>query len=115
MPLMAIANILQARVWLQVAMVIAALAGRTSCVLQMGWRNLDLAAAVLQDQLCSEGGLNASPAVQVAAPMGETFCVLQMPRGNLEVVSPRALVLAAIADALLVSAFAQSLHLPLCT
>lgn len=39
--------------------------------------------------------------------MGETFCVLQMPRGNLEVVSPRALVLAAIADALLVRLFAQ--------
>ena len=39
--------------------------------------------------------------------MGETFCVLQMPRGNLEVVSPRALVLAAIADALLVSPFAH--------
>ena len=35
--------------------------------------------------------------------MGETFCVLQMPRGNLEVVSPRASVLAAIADALLVN------------
>ena len=39
--------------------------------------------------------------------MGETFCVLQMPRGNLEVVSPRALVLAAIADALLVYTLAR--------
>ena len=47
--------------------------------------------------------------------MGETFCVLQMPRGNLEVVSPRALVLAAIADALLVSTFTQSFRLPMRT
>ena len=39
--------------------------------------------------------------------MGEAFCVLQMPRGNLEVVSPRALVLAAIADALLVHPVAE--------
>ena len=62
-------------------------------------------------QCCSKGGLSAAPPVQVAAPVGETFCVLQMPRGNLEVVSPRALVLAAIADALLVITCAQSRQL----
>lgn len=38
----------------------------------------------------------------VSVPAGATFCVLQMPRGNLEVISPRALVLAAIAEAILV-------------
>lgn len=43
----------------------------------------------------------------VSAPSGATCCVLQMPRGNLEVVAPRALVLAAIADALLVGASPQ--------
>ena len=44
----------------------------------------------------------------VSAPAGATFCVLQMPRGNLEVVSPRALVLAAIAEAILVSTAAPT-------
>lgn len=39
----------------------------------------------------------------VAAPRGADYAVLQLPRGNLETVSPRALVLAALADALLVS------------
>jgi elongator complex protein 1 len=38
----------------------------------------------------------------VAVPRGGCCCVLQMPRGNLEAVSPRALVLAALAQALLV-------------
>lgn len=39
----------------------------------------------------------------VAAPRGADFAVLQLPRGNLETVSPRALVLAALVQALLVS------------
>lgn len=43
----------------------------------------------------------------VAAPAGADFAVLQMPRGNLETVHPRALVLAALAHALLVSAGAE--------
>lgn len=38
----------------------------------------------------------------VAAPLGTDFVVLQMPRGNLETVWPRALVLAALANVLLV-------------
>ncbi|CAK0773220.1 hypothetical protein CVIRNUC_004042 [Coccomyxa viridis] len=77
----------------------------------------DMHAAMRGQGIISTTGRDASArAVEagsrlVAAPMGETFCVLQMPRGNLEVVSPRALVLAAIADALLADAFGEAWRL----
>ena len=69
----------------------------------------DMHAAMRGQGITSTSGRDASTrAVEagsrlVSAPAGATFCVLQMPRGNLEVVSPRALVLAAIAEAILVS------------
>ena len=61
----------------------------------------DMHAAMRGQGMKSTSGRNASVrAVEagarlVSAPAGAMFCVLQMPRGNLEVVSPRALVLAA--------------------
>ncbi|CAL5218701.1 g412 [Coccomyxa viridis] len=67
----------------------------------------DMHAAMRGQGITSTSGRDASMrAVEagsrlVSAPAGATFCVLQMPRGNLEVVSPRALVLAAIAEAIL--------------
>ena len=67
----------------------------------------DMHAAMRGQGITSTSGRDASTrAVEagsrlVSAPAGATFCVLQMPRGNLEVVSPRALVLAAIAEAIL--------------
>ena len=69
----------------------------------------DMHAAMRGEGITSTSGRDASMrAVEagsrlVSAPAGATSCVLQMPRGNLEVVSPRALVLAAIAEAILVS------------
>lgn len=69
----------------------------------------DMHAAMRGEGIASTSGRDASMrAVEagsrlVSAPAGATSCVLQMPRGNLEVVSPRALVLAAIAEAILVS------------
>ena len=68
----------------------------------------DMHAAMRGQGITSTSGRDASArAVEagarlVSAPAGATFCVLQMPRGNLEVVSPRALVLAAVAEAILV-------------
>lgn len=48
----------------------------------------------------------------VAAPRGGTVCVLQMPRGNLETVAPRGLVLAALAQSLMVrTPFTNAPHL----
>ena len=69
----------------------------------------DMHAAMRGHGIASTSGRDASVrAVEagsrlVAAPRGADFAVLQLPRGNLETVSPRALVLAALAHALLVS------------
>ncbi|EIE25950.1 IKI3-domain-containing protein [Coccomyxa subellipsoidea C-169] len=77
----------------------------------------DMHAAMRGHGIASTSGRDASVrAVEagsrlVAAPRGADFAVLQLPRGNLETVSPRALVLAALAHALLEDDYAAAWRL----
>ncbi|BDA44195.1 Elongator complex protein 1 [Coccomyxa sp. Obi] len=77
----------------------------------------DMHAAMRGHGIASTSGRDASVrAVEagsrlVAAPRGADYAVLQLPRGNLETVSPRALVLAALAHALLADDYAAAWRL----
>ncbi|KAK9915662.1 hypothetical protein WJX75_002381 [Coccomyxa subellipsoidea] len=77
----------------------------------------DMHAAMRGHGIASTSGRDASVrAVEagsrlVAAPRGADFAVLQLPRGNLETVSPRALVLAALVQALLEDDYAAAWRL----